>query len=192
MNNIIKRVWNQNRLVNIEDLTGMAFQAESGGHTFEVSGIDDTGAAVALSGTVAGVFRRPDNADIELAGTVSDGVVSVTLTEDCYAVPGRFGLVIFVTSNGKKVCVYACVGTVAQTYGGGVIGEAPQTVADLIAAIEAAVADIPPDYSDLAKATDDLENRNDFKFSIYASHETKTNNGVRYEYVSGDRWSATR
>ena len=156
-NNIIRRVWNQNRMVNIEDLTGAAFQAEIGGHTFEISGTDDTGAAVALSGTVSGVFRRPDNADIELAGTVSDGVVSVTLTEDCYAVPGRFGLVIFLTSNGKKVCVYACVGTVAQTYGGGVIGEAPQTVDDLIAAINAAIASIPPDYSALSSDVESIK-----------------------------------
>ena len=100
-NNIIRRVWNQNRMVNIEDLTGMVFQAEIDGHTFEISGIDDTGAAVSLSGTVAGVFRRPDNADSPLTGSASGGVVSVTLTEDCYAVPGRFGLTILVTSGGQ-------------------------------------------------------------------------------------------
>ena len=86
MNNIIKRVWNQNRMVNIECLSGAAFQAEDGGHTFQISGIDDTGATVSLSGTVAGVFRRPDNADIALTGSASGGVVSVTLTDDCYAV----------------------------------------------------------------------------------------------------------
>lgn len=192
MNNIIKRVWNQNRMVNIEDLSGAAFQAESGGHTFAISGVDDTGAAVALSGTVAGVFRRPDNADIALTGASTGGVASVTLTDDCYAVPGRFYLTIFVTSGGQKTAVYAAVGTVASTNGGAVAGDTPQDVVDLINAIEAAVATIPEDYTDLEKATDDLENRNNFKFSIYASHETKTNNGVRYEYVSGDRWSVTR
>lgn len=152
MNNIIKRVWNQNRMVNIEDLSGAAFQAESGGHTFEISGVDDTGAAVALSGTVAGVFRRPDNADIALTGAASGGVASVTLTDDCYAVPGRFGLTIFVTSGGQKVAVYACVGTVASTNGGAVAGSTPQDVVDLINAIEAAVATIPADYTDLMTA----------------------------------------
>lgn len=149
MNNIIKRVWNQNRLVNIEDLTGMVFQAEADGHTFEISGVDDTGAAVELSGTVAGVFRRPDNADIALTGSASEGVVSVTLSEDCYAVPGRFALTIFVTSDGQTVAVYACVGTVAATSGGSVAGDTPQSVVDLIADIEAAVATIPPTYTDL-------------------------------------------
>lgn len=148
-NNIIKRVWNQNRMVNIEDLCGMAFQAESGGHTFEISGVDDTGATVNLSGTVTGVFRRPDNADIALTGAASDGVASVTLTDDCYAVPGRFGLTIYTTADGQKTAVYAAVGTVAATNGGAVAGDTPQDVVDLINAIEAAVATIPASYSGL-------------------------------------------
>lgn len=159
MNNIIKRVWNQNRLVNIEDLTGMVFQAEADGHTFEIRGIDDTGAAVELSGTVSGVFRRPDNADIALTGSASDGVVSVTLSEDCYAVPGRFGLTIFVTSNSQKVAVYACVGTVAVSSTGNVAGDTPANVEDLIDDINAAIADlntaigsIPADYSQFMAA----------------------------------------
>ena len=151
-NNIIKRVWNQNRMVNIEDLSGMAFQAEDGGHTFVIRGIDDTGADVALSGTVAGVFRRPDNADIALTGSTSDGVASVTLTDDCYAVPGRFGLTIFVTADSQKTAVYACVGTVASTSGGEVAGDTPQDVVDLINAINAAVATIPADYTTVMAA----------------------------------------
>ena len=152
MNNIIKRVWNQNRMVNIEDLSGAAFQAEDGGHTFQISGIDDTGAAVALTGTVAGVFRRPDNADIALTGVASGGVASVTLTDDCYSVPGRFGLTIFVTAGGQKTAVYAAIGTVSSTSGGAVAGETPQDVVDLINAIEAAVATIPASYTDLMAA----------------------------------------
>lgn len=148
-NNIIKRVWNQNRMVNIEDLSGMVFQAESGGHTFEISGIDDTGTVVALAGTVAGVFMRPDSTDIALTGSASDGVVSVTLDADCYAVPGRFGLTIFVTADDQTVAVYACVGTVSRTSTGGVAGSTPQDVADLVNAIETAIASIPADYSDL-------------------------------------------
>ena len=148
-NNIIKRVWNQNRMVSVEDLSGMAFQDEKSGHTFEISGIDDNGNTVALSGTVAGVFRRPDNADIALTGAAANGKVSVTLSEDCYAVPGRFGLTIFASSNGQKVCVYAAVGTVGQTSGGAVAGDTPQDVVDLINEIEDAIAAIPASYSNV-------------------------------------------
>ena len=57
-NNVIKRTWNQNKMVCIEDLSGMAFQSESGGHTFEISGTNDSGTAVSLSGTVEARFLR--------------------------------------------------------------------------------------------------------------------------------------
>ena len=150
MSNIIKRVWNQNKMVNIEALQGMAFQAEDGGHTFEISGVDDDGNAVPLSGTVAGAFMRPDKADIALVGTASGGVVSVTLSDACYAVTGKFGLTIFVTDgNNKKTAVYAAVGTVVSTTGGAVAGDTPQDVVDLINAIEAAVTSIPASYTNL-------------------------------------------
>ena len=148
-NNVIKRIWNQNKMVNIEALDGMAFQAEDGGHTFEISGVDGQGNPVALSGTVAGVFRRPDNADIALVGTASDGKVSVTLTDACYAVTGKFGLTIFVTADSKKTAVYAAIGTVAGTTGGAVAGDTPQDVVDLVNAINAAVATIPASYANL-------------------------------------------
>ncbi len=148
-NNIIKRVWNQNKMVNIEALEGMAFQAEDGGHTFEISGVDDSGNPVALSGPVAGVFVRPDNSDIALSGTASEGKIYVTLSDACYAVPGKFGLTIFVTADSKKTAVYAAIGTVVSTSSGGVAGDTPQDVVDLINAIEAAVATIPASYSGL-------------------------------------------
>lgn len=159
MNNIIKRVWNQNRLVNIEDLTGMVFQAEADGHTFEISGVDDDGNPVALSGTVSGVFMRPDNTDVVLTGSASDGVASVTLDEDCYAIPGRFGLTIFVTSDDQTMAVYACVGTVSRTSTGNVAGDTPASVEDLVNAINAAIADlnsaigqIPASYANVMAA----------------------------------------
>ena len=117
MNNIIKRTWNQNRMVQIEDLTGSAFQSESGGHTFEISGIDDTGAAVSLSGTVEGRFIRPDGAQVTITGTASGGKASVTLTNTCYAVAGRFIFIVFVTSGGQKTAVYSCVGVVSVASG---------------------------------------------------------------------------
>ena len=191
MNTIIKRTWNQNRMVTIEDLRGMAFQAESGGHTFEISGINDANEAVSLSGTVAGVFMRPDGADVALTGAASDGVVSVTLSDACYAVAGRFGLYIFVTSDSKKTCVYACIGTVAQTSYGTVAGDTPQDVVDLINAINAAIASIPADYSDLLDSiapsfSDSTE---------YASGTIVWYDGVLYQFTADKAtgsWDATK
>jgi lysophospholipase L1-like esterase len=160
-NNVIKRVWNQNRMVSIEDLKGMTFQAESGGHTFQISGVDDAGNVIALSGSVAGVFLRPDNTDVAITGSASGGVVSVTLPANCYDVPGRFGLTIFVTANGQKTAVYAAMGTVSRTSSGTVSPGTTSDVVDLINRINAAVttipaswtglmADIAPTYSDAA------------------------------------------
>ena len=193
MNNIIKRVWNQNRMVSIEDLQGMAFQAESGGHTFEIYGVDEHGNTVPLSGTVAGVFMRPDNADVALTGTASNGVASVTLTDDCYAVTGRFGLTIFVTDeNGNKTAVYACVGTIARSSTGVVAGEAPQDVVDLINAINAAIASIPADYSDLMAAIAPTYSNT----SVYSVGSYAWYNGDLYRCISAittaESWTATK
>jgi len=148
-NNVIKRVWNQNRMVAIEDLKGMTFQTESGGHTFQISGVDDAGNTVALSGSVAGVFLRPDNTDVAITGSASGGVVSVTLLPECYDIPGRFGLTVFVTDNGQKTAVYAAVGTVSRTSSGAVSPGTTSNVIDLINQINAAVATIPASWTGL-------------------------------------------
>lgn len=138
MNTVIKRAWNKNKLVKVEDLTGMTFQAESGGHTFEISGVDDTGAAVSLSGTVEARFLRADNAEIIISGTVSSGKASVTLSAACYAIPGRFLLTVYVTSGGQKVAVYAATGSVVAT-SGTAGGSIPPLVTDSIIAGDATV-----------------------------------------------------
>ena len=147
MNNIIKRKWNQNSMVIIEDLQGMAFQAESGGHTFQISGVDGEGNAVALSGTPAGVLLRADGQDVTLTCSVSGGVVSATLPANAYVVPGRFGLTIFLTSDGQKTAIYAAVGTVGKTSSGTVAPPAGSDVVTLVNQINAAIAAIPVSYN---------------------------------------------
>ena len=147
MNNIIKRKWNQNSMVIIEDLQGMAFQAESGGHTFQISGIDGEGNTVALSGTPAGVMLRSDGQDVTLTCSVSEGVVSATLPANAYVVPGRFGLTIFLTSDGQKTAIYAAVGTVGKTSSGTVAPPAGSDVVTLVNQINTAIAAIPANYN---------------------------------------------
>ena len=164
-------------MVSIEDLRGMAFQAEDGGHTFEISGINDAEEAVELSGTVAGVFMRPDGTDVALTGTASDGIVSVTLSDACYAVAGRFGLTIFVTADSKKTCVYACIGAVAQTSYGTVAGDTPQDVVDLINAINTAIAGIPADYTQIMAAIAPTYSDQ----SVYPAGAYRWYNGVLYK-----------
>ena len=151
-NNIIRRTWKQGGLVNIEDLRGSAFQAESGGHTFLISGVDIDGNPLALSGTPAGVLLRADGQDVTLTCSVSEGVVSATLPANAYVVPGRVGITIFLTSGGQKTAIYAAVGSVATTSSGIVAPPAGSDVVDLVNAIATAVATIPASYTDLMAA----------------------------------------
>ena len=149
MANIIKRVWRQNKFVQIDDLKGMLFQAEQAGHTFEISGIDEDGNTIVLTGTPSGVLLRPDNTDVALTCSVSGGVVSATLPAECYDVPGRFGLTIFITNDNSKVAIYAAIGTISRTSSGTASPGTTQSVVDLINAINAAINSIPASYSNL-------------------------------------------
>ena len=136
MNVTIKRSWNQHRMVKIEELSGMTFQSESGGHTFEIYGVNDSGGSVPISGTVTAIFVRPDNVDIAMNGTITDGVASVTLDDDCYLVPGRFLFTVFLaTGLTQKVVIYSAIGIVSRTSGGAVAGDIPASVDALLAEI---------------------------------------------------------
>lgn len=153
-NNIIRRTWKQGGLVNIEDLRGSAFQAEDGGHTFLISGVDENGDTIPFTGSVGAVFLRADGTDVAITGIIANGIASVTLTDECYDVPGRFGLTIYVTDSPQKVAVYAAVGSVSRTSTGVVSPGAVEDVADLIAEIAAAVSTIPQDYSAVSTAVE--------------------------------------
>ena len=161
MNIIIDKTWQQGSLVNIEDLRGLTFQAESQAHTFRISAVDAAGSPITLSGTPSGVMLRPDNTDVTLTCAVSDGKVTATLPAECYDVPGRVGIAIYLTSNSQKVCIYSAIGSVARTSSGTASPGTTQSVVDLVNAIEAAIAQIPatdtnlkgalaPTYSDSA------------------------------------------
>ena len=112
MNNIIKRTWCQDGMVAIEDLRGIAFSTEEKAHTFQIAGEDADGNIIALSGTVSATFLRADHTDVTISGSVSGGVISVTLTANCYAVQGSFLLTVFLTSSGQKTAIYAASGNV--------------------------------------------------------------------------------
>lgn len=111
LNNIIQRIWRQDELVQIEDLRGMAFRTEEKGHTFQISG-ERKGVPVSLSGTVSAKFLKADNTTASLTGSASGGVVSLELSDACYAVKGRFHLTIFLTSDSQKAAIYSAVGAV--------------------------------------------------------------------------------
>lgn len=156
MNNIIERTWRRGGMVNIEDLRGMAFQAEELAHTFRIRGADESGEAMALTGTVGAVFLKPDRTDVAITGTISGGVASVTLPAECYDAPGRFGLTVYLTGEGQTTAIYAAIGSVSRTSSGNASPGTAADIADLISRINTAVATIPPEYQDLVNKVNDI------------------------------------
>lgn len=148
-NMVLQKVWQQGQRLTVDDLSGCAFTGENAAHTFEISGKNASG-TVPISGTIAGKFLRSDNVTVPVTGTASDGVASITLTEDCYAVPGRFIFSVYANDGTHNICIYCGVGNVLRTDSGEYEGgEIITDVTALINAIETAVATIPADYSEL-------------------------------------------
>ena len=176
MNNTIKRTWNQGSMVNIEDLRGMTFQAESGGHTFVISAVDADGNAVAMSGTPAGTMLRPDNTDQALTCSISGGNVYATLPAGCYDVPGRAGITIFLTSGGQKAAIYAAVVSVTRTQSGTASPGTTASVVDLVNAINTAISGIPATDTALKAAMAPTYSNS----ALYAVGEYAWYNGTLY------------
>ena len=90
-----------------ENLWGVTFNGEDGAHQFIITGVP--------TGTVTAYMMRADGTTCTVDGTNDGGTATITLNADCYNVPGRFTLSIFVGDTGERVCVYVCVGTVYRT-----------------------------------------------------------------------------
>ena len=139
--NTITGVWRQGTEPKVQSLAGTAFMEEAGAHTFHVTGEDATGAAVAFTGDVTAIFLRADDTYIALDGSLSDGAAEVTLVSDCYHVPGRFSIAVYVSDGTVSTCVYAAVGNVYRTTSDAGLdsGASIPTLAQLEAAYRACV-----------------------------------------------------
>ena len=156
--NIIARKWIQGMTVKPDSLLGQAFTGEEGAHVFRITGETTGGAAVPITGTIAAKFLRSDNITVPLSGSVSDGVAVVTLTDECYFVPGRFIFSIYVIQGDLRMCIYCGVGNIFRTDSGEYEGGQIITdITELKAEIQEAVESIPPDYSELTGEVADLK-----------------------------------
>ena len=105
-----------------------------------------------LTGTCIGLFVRADGETVPIDdGVISGNTAYVTLKKDCYAVEGNFTLAIKTTATGNVMTLRIVDGVVSRTSTDVIVdpGTIIPSVEDLIAAIEAAVESIPPDYSNL-------------------------------------------
>ncbi len=135
----------------VNELDGMAVQrarqplgtGDSNGDVFVVALRDKNGAYTSLLGvTVKGEAIRADGQTVYLTGSVSGYYGMVTLTSECYAVPGDLELTIKMSTNTitrsvlrVKMDVIACTTEILATYseGGG-------SIADLTGAIRYDIA----------------------------------------------------
>lgn len=153
MNNTIKKPWHPGGLLQVDDLTGHLFIGENGAHTFVIYGVDGDGQKVNITGTVTASVMRADGGTVWInTGTIVDGEVYVTLSEQCYAVPGRAVISIYIANGDTATCIYCGITNVDRNRSDTSVdpGTIMPSVADLIARIEAAVNSIPADYSTLA------------------------------------------
>ena len=153
MNNTIKRPWHPGSLLLVDDLTGHLFIGENGAHTFVIYGVDGDGHKVNITGTVTASVMRADGGTVWInTGTIVDGEVHVTLSAQCYAIPGRVVISIYIANGDTATCIYCGITDVDRNRSDTSVdpGTIMPSVADLIARIEAAVNSIPADYSTLA------------------------------------------
>lgn len=113
------------------------------------------GNPVQLTGvSCAGYFIRSDGGTIPINGSVSGNKAYVDLPQACYAIEGQFSLAIKLSGGSVTGTVRIVDGVVSNTTTGIPIdpGTIIPSVETLIEAIEAAIANIPADYSQVTNS----------------------------------------
>ena len=148
---IIERIWKQGTPVQVDNLSGTAFTGEAQAHTFRISGQDSSGEALSITGAITGKFITSTQVVVPLTGSIDGGVAVVTLTSECYAVPGNFVFAIYATNGSTTQCLYACVGNVFRA-SAGTAAYPTASIPDLVTlvnTVQAAIASVPSDYTAL-------------------------------------------
>lgn len=104
-------------------------------------------------GTVTGAVICPDGSTVPLNnGTLTGNLARVTMTGDCFAIPGQIGVGIMVTSGTIKTTVLKVIYNVELFSTSNPVDPGSRIsldVADLIDDIDTALASIPADYTAL-------------------------------------------
>lgn len=152
--------------VKVRYIDGNVFSQDNKGNVIGVNVYDD-GEPASLTGSVSGSVVRSDGATVAVVGSLDGNKCSIVLPQSAYAVPGVISVVIKLTNGEDITTVCAVVGNVYVSTTDSVVdpGTIIPSVETLIAEIEAAVATIPPDYSELVANT----------FNFLSSYSTKIN-----------------
>ncbi len=136
--------------VKVNYLDGNVFSADNQGNVVGVN-VYDNGEPATLGGSVSANIIRADGVTVAATGTLSGNKCSVVLPQSAYSVPGIISIIIKLTSGSDITTVCAVVSNVYTSSTDSVVdpGTIIPSIETLIAEIEAAVASIPADYSDL-------------------------------------------
>lgn len=177
--------------VQVQMLGGNLFSMDNQGNKIGVE-VFDNGAAASLSGTVSGNVIRADGATVAVSGTLSGNKAYIVLPQAAYAVPGFITIVIKLTASSVITTLAAVTGIVYRSSTDTAVdpGTIIPSIQDLIDAINAAIASIPADYSDLLATI-----APDFSSSAkYIAGQYVWYNGDLYKFTTthnASAWSAS-
>lgn len=146
------------KVVRVNPIGGNLFSQDNMGNLIGVELLEN-GQPATVSGSVSANVLRADGATVAVSGTLSGNRASVTLPQAAYAVPGMLAVVIKLTTGSVVTTIGAIQAIVYRSSSDTIVdpGTIIPSVQDLIAAIDAAVDSIPPDYSDLVGEVDELK-----------------------------------
>lgn len=195
---VIERFANLNEMCRVENLSGVAFTGEEGGHEFIITAIKND-AVTPFVGSVSGQVRCPDGTSVQLTTGYCEineyGRAVVKLAGNCYEHgSGPFGLIVYHTDgDGNRVVIYAAAGFM-QT------GEAaspvdPEHVIN-VSAIQAIISDMQEAIADCEDAAAFVPNLIAAEYnylSTYGVGDYCTHEGYLYRCVvpittAGSAW----
>lgn len=166
--------------VQVQYLDGNLFSQDNAGNLIGVLLTRD-GVPYAGGGSVSANVIRADGTTVAVVGALSGNAATVVLPQAAYAVPGVVSIVVKLTVSGEVTTIAAVVANVYQSSTDSAIdpGTIIPSVQTLIAAIDAAVASIPADYSSLWTSLAPA-----FSTSVnYTAGQYVTYNGAVYRFT---------
>ena len=134
-------------------------------------------------GSVVGAVICPDGATVALTGSLSGNVATVTLTGDCFAIPGQIGVGVQVINGDVKTTVLKAIYNVELLETDTVVYPGSRitiSVGDLVQEIKDALATIPADLTNLKAAE-----APDFSTSVtYTSGQYVWYDGKLYKFTA--------
>lgn len=134
--------------VKVHYLDGNVFSADVQGNVIGVR-VTNNGTPYTLSGTVLGNIIRSDGVTVPVTGVRTGNQATIALPAQAYAVPGVISIIVKLIDESDTTTICAVVANVYVSSTDAVVdpGTIIPSVEALIEEIQAAVAEIPQDYT---------------------------------------------